>query len=77
MQLYDSLARWNIWSRWELPSSVIREVTAEICHYIGTEEVIALIGPRRAGKSTLLYQIMAHLLEQGIDAKAILHKTHH
>jgi len=73
MILYDYLERWNLWGAWQLPPSVKREDTDEICRYIDTEEVIVLIGPRRAGKSTILYQVMNKLLEDGIASKAILH----
>jgi len=73
MNLYDSLARWNLWGSWQAPKSFLRKNTDEICAYMDTEEVIALIGPRRAGKSTILYQIMAKLLADNIDPKAILH----
>lgn len=69
----DSLLNWNLWGSWKLPSSFAREDTSEIVRYIGTEEVIALLGPRRAGKSTILYQVMQYLLDQGVEAKAILH----
>ncbi len=73
MGLFDSLVRWNLWGSWEIPDSFLRHKTTEICHYIDTEEVIALIGPRRAGKSTILYQVMSVLLSEDIDPKAILH----
>ena len=73
MDLIDSLARWNLWGRWHLPVSFPRENTREICRYLDTPEIIALIGPRRAGKSTILYQIMSHLLDKGVEQKSILH----
>lgn len=73
MSLYDSLTRWNLWGRWQIPTSFMREDTAEIARCIDTEEVIALIGPRRAGKSTILYQLMQHLLDTGIPPQALLH----
>lgn len=73
MDLFDSLQRWNLWGSWQLPDSFAREQTGEICRYIDTEEVIALIGPRRAGKSTILYQVMTHLLNSKIDVRSILH----
>ncbi len=66
MNLLDSLLRWNIWGSWKTTKSFKRDIIDEICRYTDTEEVIALIGPRRAGKSTLLYQVMNHLLANGI-----------
>ena len=73
MELYDSLTRWNLWGSWHPKPSVNRIMTSQIYSYIDTEEVIALIGPRRAGKSTILYQLMTQLIQQGVDPKAILH----
>ena len=73
MDLYDSLARWNLWGSWKLPASFVREQVEEICRYIKAEEIIALIGPRRSGKSTILYQLMQYLLDEGVAANAILH----
>ena len=72
-ELLDSLMRWNLWGTWELQSGYKRAIVDEICQYMDTEESIALIGSRRAGKSTILYQIIARLLQKGIDPKAILH----
>lgn len=73
MDLFDSIYRWNLWGSWKLPATVPREQTNTICRYIDTPEVIALIGPRRAGKSTILYQVMEHLLSKNIEDKALLH----
>lgn len=73
MHLYETLARWNLWGSWSLPKSYLRDITGKISKYTEIEEIIALIGPRRAGKSTVMYQIMNFLLEQGIDKNAILH----
>lgn len=73
MDLFDSLARWNLWGSWKIPHSFKRAMTDEVFRYIDTEEVIALIGSRRAGKSTIFYQMMTCLINQGVDPKAILH----
>ncbi len=73
MDLYAALFRWNLWGQWQIPSSYIRTITQDILRYTETPEIMALIGPRCAGKSTILYQVMAALLERGLDPKAILH----
>lgn len=73
MNHYDTLTRWNPWGSWQTPKSFARESISHIYKYMNTEEVIALIGPRRAGKSTLLYQIMQKLVQEGTNPKAILH----
>src|SRR3989304_5026919 len=73
MALFDSIRRWNLWGSWLLPESYKRLITNEIYKFTEIEEVLVITGPRRAGKSTILYQIMKLLQESGIDEKAILH----
>ncbi len=73
MDPYTALFRWNLWGQWQIPVSYPRTITEDIVRYTDTPEIMALIGPRRAGKSTILYQVMAALLENGVDPKAILH----
>lgn len=43
-----------------------------IVEYLHTREILLLVGARRTGKSTLLYQVIHSLLEKGIQDKAIL-----
>lgn len=43
-----------------------------IMDYIAAREVLVLIGARRTGKSTLVYQIIRSLLDQGVPGEAIL-----
>jgi predicted AAA+ superfamily ATPase len=38
----------------------------------GSWEILLLVGARRTGKSTLLYQVIHSLLEKGIQDTAIL-----
>jgi len=45
----------------------------EIAQYLGTREILLLIGARRTGKSTLVYQIIRTLLEKGTPMEAILY----
>lgn len=73
MALFESLLRWNSWGSWQIPASFKRDIADEVCRYAEAEEVVALVGPRRAGKSTLLYQVMSYLLAEGISDTAILH----
>lgn len=73
MDIFRALFRWNLWGEWKIPESYPREITTSILRYSETPEIIALIGPRRAGKSTILYQIMTALRESGVEAKSILH----
>lgn len=66
----------NMWNRWgsaKLSSGHRRDIVEQIKKFIPFPEVISLIGLRRAGKTTVLYQIMDILEEQGIPPQAILH----
>lgn len=67
------LEKWNRWGSNSLNSRLLRINTAEILPYLHTEEIITLIGPRRAGKSTILYQLMDALQAEGVHQKAIFH----
>lgn len=73
MAMIDALIRWNRWGTAKLPAGIKRTTTSEITELIDTNEVIVLSGPRRAGKSTILYQVMDHLEHAGISQKAMLH----
>ncbi len=43
-----------------------------ITELLKEQRILALVGPRRVGKSTLLYQAIQHLLDNGVDPKRIL-----
>ncbi len=73
MDIYDILYRWNLWGDWQAEPSYKRDIVTEITDCLDIPEILAIIGPRRAGKSTVTYQLMNHLLQQGIEAKSILH----
>ncbi len=38
-----------------------------------TNKIVSIIGPRRAGKTYFLFQIMKHLLDRGIEKNQMLH----
>jgi len=71
--LLDVLSRWNLWGSASLEPGLPRAVTSRIQPFVETPEVVALIGPRRAGKSTVLFQLMAARLAAGVDQRALLH----
>ncbi|OGO90126.1 MAG: hypothetical protein A3F10_07140 [Coxiella sp. RIFCSPHIGHO2_12_FULL_42_15] len=72
--MLDILERWNHWGHAKLPAGHLRRklLAKMVSHREGTE-ITTLIGPRRAGKSTLLYQVIQHLEQTGVEKKAILH----
>lgn len=69
----DILYRWNRWGSNSLPSGIERHITSKILPYLHSSEIIVLIGPRRSGKSTILYQVMDFLGKEGIPRQAMLH----
>jgi predicted AAA+ superfamily ATPase len=69
----DTLLKWNRWGPNLLKSGHKRHVTAAIIPFLHTEEIITLTGLRRSGKSTILYQIMDLLEDEGVAQKAMLH----
>lgn len=69
----DTLYKWNRWGSNALNSGILRKMTPKILPYTHTQEIIVLVGPRRAGKSTIMYQIMDALEQEGIPQRAMLH----
>lgn len=57
----------------ELDSGVRRRVTNELAPFLDTPEVVDLVGPRRAGKTTVLFQVMDELEAFGVPREAFLH----
>ena len=71
--MLDILAQWNHWGSAILASGHVRDVIADISPFIDSKDIVALIGLRRAGKTTVLFQIMDMLKSKGISDKALLH----
>ena len=69
----DVLSRWNRWGRAQLSPGFARQIVARLAPFLETSDVVALIGPRRAGKTTVLYQVMERLRTQGVPEQAMLH----
>ncbi|HEX9737225.1 MAG TPA: AAA family ATPase [Thermoanaerobaculia bacterium] len=67
------LTRWNRWGTAPLNSGVRRRITGELAPFLDTPEVVALVGPRRAGKTTVLFQLMDDLEAAGVPREACLH----
>ncbi len=67
------LSRWNRWGEAQLDSGQPREIVDKLGPFLDTTEIVALIGPRRAGKTTVLFQIMDLLEATGVARKALLH----
>lgn len=64
------------WSTGKIPeyvSTTKRDVFHILNQELDKDRISAAVGPRRVGKSTLLYQIIGELLTNGVSAKNILY----
>ena len=71
--MLETLARWNRWGTAELPGRIPRDVAERLVPFLDSPEAVALIGPRRAGKTTVLFQVMDRLVDRGVPVQAMLH----
>lgn len=71
-EYFQLLEKYNLWGG-NTPhlGFIRREYTNRIMGYIGNRLVKVLVGQRRAGKSYLLRQVAARLIEDGVDEKNI------
>lgn len=61
------------WNGGQFSAGYLRAVMAELVKYIGVRQIVALIGVRRSGKSTIAKQLMNYLMrEKRIKPKNIL-----
>ena len=49
-----------------------RNEFAELVNLLSKERITAIIGPRRVGKTTLMYQLADHLIQSGVQKENIL-----
>lgn len=52
---------------------VRRIITGDVVKFIENKQVVSLTGIRRSGKSTIMYQVMDHLVKGGLDPRDILY----
>ena len=67
------LSRWNRWGEARLDSGRLRDIVGMLDPFLDTPEIVALVGPRRAGKTTVLFQIMDSLEASGVPRQALFH----
>ncbi len=67
---------WNPWwSSGEIPARLVgipRDQTAPIARLMDAEEIISIVGVRRSGKTTIMYQLAQRLLASGIAPENVL-----
>ena len=64
---------WWLTDKISLPHLLERDALSKIIDEIDDKRIIQIIGPRRSGKTTLLYQLIEHLLKGNIDSKNIFY----
>lgn len=60
-EILSVLLRWNVWGETKEKKTFPREYLEKVLSFKDYHGVVLIKGPRRAGKSTLLYQIMEEL----------------
>ena len=74
IQIIDVLKNWNIWGGVNLARDTVPRLTLpEISRFIPDRQILALIGIRRAGKSTLMFQLMKKLVNRGTRENDLLY----
>jgi len=72
-QLIEVLEYWNFWSQ-DRPTGIYRKHYAqELYHQRKLKEASVVAGVRRAGKSTILLQVLEKLIDEGVPRKNILY----
>lgn len=71
--MIEALARWNRWGTARLASGKPRDITGRLKPFLDSRDILALAGPRRAGKTTVMYQVMDELESRGVPREAMLH----
>lgn len=73
-QTIDVLKNWNLWGGVNLAQATVPRLSlTEISRFLPDRQILALIGIRRAGKSTLMFQLMQELVNRGTDEKNLLY----
>ena len=71
--IIEVLKKWNLWEK-KIDTGIKREeYVNKIYSFMGRKEILVLKGIRRAGKSTIMKELMAELVRKGIGKKSILY----
>jgi len=71
--IIEVLKSWNPWEK-EIDAGIKRQrYIKKLYSYLERKEVIALKGVRRAGKSTIIKQLILEMINNKIDKKQILY----
>lgn len=83
IQVIKALRQYNPW--WRMPSAIREESKPQkrlayyealrMLKHESIRRFVVLSGVRRVGKTTILYQIMEHLIDEGVNPRNILYAT--
>lgn len=73
MNILEVLEKWNFWTRPNNKAGHRRVITDDVSKFIKNKQIITLTGIRRAGKSTIMHQVMEELVKNGLNPKDILY----
>ena len=66
------LSDWNIWEK-DMETGVLRvDYLEKINRLLASNQILAIMGPRRAGKSYIMRQLMNRLAKSGVNKKQLL-----
>lgn len=66
-RIIETLLLWNFWER-DIDTGIPRDAYLGLIQkYLETDEIVAVTGIRRCGKSTILLQVLAHLIKNKVS----------
>jgi len=76
---YTSFLLQNPWRnvKFKDDRSIERKILSPVIRELEKQEITVITGSRQVGKTTLLMDIISHLLQQGVPANAIFYFNHH
>ena len=72
-EILEILEEWNFWKREQETGINRAEYAKELQRLSETEQVVAIMGIRRSGKSTIMRQYIKYLIEKGVKPNNILY----
>jgi len=72
-QIIEILEDWNFWTKDHNVGIPREEYLQKLAKLAETEQIIAVLGVRRSGKSTIMHQYIKELINKKVDPKNILY----
>ena len=72
-KIIEILDDWNFWTKERETGLTREEYLKKIKTLAGSEQIIAIMGVRRSGKSTIMLQYIKQLIDKKVDVKNILY----